>query len=222
MELSNLNADLSRRVVVGTTRSRWLASPAAGVWRRPLDRAGAESGRATSIVRYDAGASFAPHQHPGGEEILVLEGVFSDQHGDYPAGTYLLSPAGSSHAPSSRQGCILFVKLCQYPGPDRPRIVLDTNQMPWQPGPAPGIPVKPLYSQANYPERTWLAKWEPGARCGRHAHPGGEEVLVLEGTLEDERGRYPRGSWIRNPHLSEHEPFTREGCVIWVKTGGLY
>jgi len=69
------------------------------------------TGVATSIVRYSPGASYPAHSHPGGEEILVLEGTFADEHGRYPAGTYLRNPPGSTHHPYSPDGRVLFVKL---------------------------------------------------------------------------------------------------------------
>ncbi len=217
-----LNADLSKRVVLDTSSVQWAPSPQPGVWRRMLERAGAEAGRATSIVRYDPGAQFPPHQHPLGEEFFVLEGVFSDERGDYPAGTYVLNPPGSSHAPKSRRGCVLLVKLCQYAGPARRRVVLDTTRTEWRPGPAPGISVKELYSEPNHPEFVALLKWEPGTSYPRHEHPGGEEVFVLDGVLADEAGRYPRETWLRNPPMSAHTPSSAEGCVLLLKTGGLY
>jgi anti-sigma factor ChrR (cupin superfamily) len=221
MAISTLNADLSKRVVILTDTEQWVASPQPGVSRRPLDRHGAESGRATSIVRYEPGSSFPAHTHPEGEEFLVLEGVLQDESGVYPEGTYVLNPPGSRHAPSSPQGCVLFVKLCQYAGEGRPRIALDTRRMQWRPGPDPGVSVKPLYSDPARPETMALMKFEPGASMHRHAHPGGEEFLVLEGTLEDESGVYPRSTWVRNPRSSSHAPFSREGCVIYLRTGGL-
>src|SRR5690606_19921646 len=107
----NLNSDFRLRVVQHAADAPWAPSPLPGVTRRMLDRVGDEVARATSIVRYAAGSHFDAHGHPGGEEILVLEGVFSDEHGDYPAGTYLRNPPGSRHTPFSREGCTLFVKL---------------------------------------------------------------------------------------------------------------
>lgn len=98
----NLNNDFTTRVVQHAADATWTTSPLPGVTRRVLDRVGDEVARATSIVRYAAGSRFDAHGHPGGEEILVLDGVFSDEHGDYPAGTYPRNPPGSRHAPFSR------------------------------------------------------------------------------------------------------------------------
>ena len=54
-----------------------------------------------------------------------------------------------------------------------------------------------------------------------HRHFGGEEIFVLEGVFADEFGEYPAGTWLRSPHMSMHKPFSREGCLIFVKTGHL-
>lgn len=221
MAAGMLHTDLSERVVIDTRAVPWVASPEPGVWRRMLERAGAESGRATSIVRYEPGARFHSHRHPMGEEFFVLEGTFSDEHGDYPAGTYVLNPPDSSHGPFTRDGCVLFVKLCQYAGPGRKRIVVDSATKEWQPGTTPGISTKELYSDPRHPEHCALLRCDKGARLGNHRHPGGEEILVIEGVLADEAGRYPRGTWIRNPPGSAHEPYSPDGCVVLIKAGGV-
>jgi anti-sigma factor ChrR (cupin superfamily) len=221
MAVAMLHGDLDQRVVVDTNAVPWVESPEPGVLRRMLERVGAESGRATSIVRYHPGARFHFHRHPMGEEFFVLEGIFSDEHGEYPSGCYVLNPPDSAHAPWTRDGCLLFVKLCQYAGPGRERIVADGARMEWRQSEAPGIWAKELYFDSHYSERVALIRWERGARCPLHEHAGGEEILVLEGILADEAGRYLRGTWIRNPPGSAHEPYSPEGCVLLIKTGGV-
>lgn len=220
--LADVNADLTQRLVIKTGAMPWEPSPSGTVWRKPLYRQGGEFGPVTSLVRYAPGGSFPKHAHPEGEEILVLEGVFSDDQGDYPAGTFLMNPHGSRHAPRSAPGCTLFVRLRQYPGEDRPRLVEDTQDPAgWYRGLVEGLRVRPLYSQAGYPENVALVRWAPGARFQRHSHWGGEEILVLEGEFADEQGRYPEGTWLRSPHLSQHTPFSEVGCLIYVRVGGL-
>lgn len=214
-----IRADYTRRVVVRPNDSPWVASPAAGVERRPLDRIGGEVARATSLVRYAADSCFEAHTHGGGEELLVLAGVFADEHGDYPAGTYVRNPPGSTHAPRSAVGCTLFVKLQQFDGHDTARIVIDTRNAPWHPGLVAGLSVQPLHHHGG--EQVALVRWAPGTHFREHQHWGGEEILVLDGTFEDEHGRYPAGSWLRNPHGSRHTPFSTDGCTIYVKTGHL-
>ena len=214
----NLHDDYSQRVVLNHNDLPWVPSPEAGVQRRMLDRRGGEVARATSIVRYKAGAKFERHNHDLGEEIFVLEGVFSDETGDYPAGSYIMNPPGSSHAPYSETGCLLFVKL-RHLGPEQQhREVIDTTRTPWLQGLVPGLKVMPLMQQGT---GSTLVRWAPQTFFNPHRHFGGEEIFVVDGVFEDEHGRYPKGSWIRSPHMSQHQPFSREGCTIFVKTGHL-
>jgi len=214
-----LNADLTQRVQLDTAALPWLPSPMEGVERRMLDRRGAEVARATSIVRYAPGSRFERHSHGGGEEILVLEGTFSDEQGNYPAGSYLRNPVGSSHAPFSEAGCTLLVKLQQMHPADQRRLVIDTNSSTWLPGLVKGLEVMPLHGFGS--EHVALVRWAPGTRFQPHGHPGGEEILVLSGVFQDEHGTYPAVSWLRNPPGSVHRPWSEAGCTIWVKTGHL-
>ena len=214
----NLHADLTQRVVIHHPDLPWTPSPEPGVERRMLERVGEELAKATTVVRYQPGAKFQTHTHDLGEEILVLEGVFSDETGHYPAGSYLMNPPGSSHAPFSAQGCTLFVKL-RHLGPDQVvREVIDTTTAPWYQGMVPGLNVMPLMQQGS---GSTLVKWAPQTYFNPHRHYGGEEIFVVSGVFEDEHGRYPAGTWIRSPHMSLHQPFSKEGCVIFVKTGHL-
>lgn len=217
-----LNNDFSKRVVLGTAAMDWQASPSPSVWRKRLDLAGdQEASRVTSVVRFDADSAFHSHPHPDGEEILVLEGVFSDEGGDYPAGSFLLNPEGFEHAPFSREGCVLFVKLRQYPGKARRHIALDSGAAPWRPGPAEGVSAMALYGEDGYPETVELLAFTPGARIEGLAHPGGAEIFVIEGALEDEEGSYPAGSWLRLPPGSRHSPRSEAGCRLYLKRGHL-
>ncbi|RED51999.1 cupin domain-containing protein [Aestuariispira insulae] len=214
-----INADFSKRVAILPDQMQWEASPAGGVERIKLDRIGVESGHATSIVRFAPGAAFPEHEHPGGEEFYVLEGVFSDDSGDYPAGSYIRNPIGTRHSPHSKDGCTIFVKLWQFEDEDQTQLAIDSRASRWMPGLVEGLSVLPLHQFST--EHVALVRWEPGTVFMPHYHPGGEEILVLEGTLSDEKGDYPKGSWIRNPPGSHHAPFSHEGCLILVKTGHL-
>ncbi|MEE4217553.1 MAG: cupin domain-containing protein [Xanthomonadales bacterium] len=218
-ENKSLNMDRTLRVVIETAAMNWGKSPAAGVWRKKLEREGGESGQVSSVVRYEPGSRFAEHRHPLGEEIYVLEGVFADEHGEYPVGSYLRNPPGSSHAPFSETGCELLVKLDQFDPQDKQRTCIRTAASDWFPGLVPGLSVIPLHSFG--PENTALVRWAPGTYFNPHTHPGGEEIFVLDGTFEDEEGVYPQGTWLRNPRWSRHTPFSRNGCTIFVKTGFL-
>ena len=216
----NLNDDFSLRIVAPAADAVWTPSPLPGVERRMLDRVGDEVARATSLVRYAPGSRFDRHVHGGGEEILVLEGVFSDETGDHPAGSYLRHPPGSSHAPSSREGCLLFVKLQQFDPADTRSVRIDTRSAPWRRGLVPGLEVMPLHSHDGVD--TALVRWAPKTRFNPHTHPGGEEILVLDGVFNDEGGAYAAGTWLRSPRWSRHTPYTGpEGALIYVKVGHL-
>ncbi|MEH6550766.1 MAG: cupin domain-containing protein [Pseudomonadales bacterium] len=213
-----LNMDFSQRVVIDSTNEQWTASPMPGVDRKRLAREEAERGHATSIVRYAPGASFSAHDHPLGEEILVLEGTFSDETGDYKAGTYLRNPEGFRHAPFSEEGCVLLVKLHQFQNSDTAHVVIDTHNTEWLPGNG-NLQVMPLHAHEG--EQVALVKWPAGEKFQPHTHFGGEEIYVISGEFKDEFGSYPAGSWIRSPHLSQHNPYVEEDSVIWVKVGHL-
>ncbi len=214
-----INADFTKRAVMRPEDYSWKASPSAGVERMMLDRVGKEVARATTIVRFAPESSFEAHTHDGGEEYLVLEGVFSDESGDYPAGTYVRNPIGTSHKPHTREGCTIFVKLHQFAEDDTAHFHVDTTAAPFHPGSGEGLSVLPLHSAPG--ENVALVRWQPGTRFNHHSHWGGEEILVLEGVFQDEHGDYPAGTWLRSPHLSEHTPRSDEGCLIYVKTGHL-
>lgn len=216
----NLNEDFSIKAVVDTNKLFWAKSPSSGVERKYLDRIGHEVARATSLVRYSQNSSFAQHAHDGGEEILVLEGTFSDENGDHPAGTYLRNPPNSTHKPYSIDGCTIFVKLRQFHIDDCVAVRIDTTHATWYPGLASGLSVLPLHEFDGV--GTALVRWAPNTIFRPHVHPGGEEIFVIEGVFHDEYGAYPAGTWIRNPRFSKHGPFTKsEGALIYVKTGHL-
>jgi anti-sigma factor ChrR (cupin superfamily) len=180
---------------------------------------GGEKARSTSLVRYDPGVGFPEHVHPGGEEILVLTGAFEDEHGAYPAGTYVRNPMDFRHQLRCPQGCTLFVKVKHFHPGDTERVVVETHSGHWQPGQVSGLEVMPLSDFRG--EHTALVRWAPGTEFRSHRHWGGEEILVLAGTFSDEHGDYPAGTWLRNAHLSLHRPFSERGCTIFVKVGHL-
>lgn len=214
-----VHTDYRQRVVIRPGDVAWSASPEPGVTRQRLERDGDEVARATSIVRYAPGSRFAAHTHGGGEEILVLDGVFEDEFGAYPAGTYLRSPIGSRHTPFSTQGTTLLVKLWQFEPDDQALLRIDTRAAAMVPGAAPGMNVLLLHTFGD--ERVTLSRWLPGTRFRAHAHPRGEEIYVVEGVLSDEFGDYPAGTWLRSPPGSGHCPYSDQGCVFYMKIGHL-
>jgi len=216
-----LNADFSKRVVVLPDDYDWADAPADGVQRMMLDRVGGEVARATSLVRFAANATFPEHTHGAGEEFFVLEGAFGDEHEIYPAGTYVRNPAGTSHSPRvGGEGCLIFVKLRQFDDGDQAQFAIDTGNADFSESPVPGVQYTTLHKYEG--EHVALVRWAPDTHYAWHEHDGGEEVLVLEGAYYDKFGAYPAGSWIRSPHGSAHEAYTKEaGALIYVKTGHL-
>lgn len=214
-----IHADLSRRAVVHSEALAWQPSPLPGVERRMLERDGDEVARATSIVRYAPGSSFSPHSHGAGEEFLVLDGVFSDETGDFPAGMYVRNPPGSSHTPSSATGCTILVKLRQIPEQDRDyvrRNIRDSQQ--WR-GNGDSESILDLHRTEH--EYVRVVHWPENTELDAGTFPGGAEYFVLEGSFEDENGRYTRGSWLRLPAGSRHTVASRDGCTCYLKTGHL-
>jgi ChrR Cupin-like domain len=211
-----LNADFSRRIAVHAAQMDWVSSPMAGVDRRMLDRIGDEVARATSIVRYAPGSEFSRHTHGGGEEFLVLDGVFQDEHGEYPAGYYVRNPPTSSHTPGSTRGCTLFVKLWQFDPKDRTEIRLDTNTMQFTPDQQhPGVAIMPLFQDRW--ENVRLERWDPNARV-ELAVPCGMELLVLEGDFTEGGENFRTHSWLRLPASSQLTATAgMDGCQLWVK-----
>ncbi|MCW5705313.1 MAG: cupin domain-containing protein [Bradyrhizobium sp.] len=215
-----VNADFTRRVVIATDTLPWIASPQAGVERRLLDRIGGEVARATTLVRYAAGSAFPAHQHALGEEFLVLDGIFSDEHGDYPKGTYVRNPPGSRHAPRTEPGCTIMVKLRQMPPTETGRVVIDTSAARWADDTA-GLARLPLHAAAATGEQVALERLAPGGSVPDVDCPGGEEIFLLSGRLKDEYGNYGPGTWIRNPAGFRRSLSSPEGATYWVKRGHL-
>ena len=219
--MSSLNGDMSRPVVVDTNQMEWVASPTGTVLRKRLHLVGEpEAGQVTSLVRYLPGAEFPEHDHPEGEEILVLEGVFSDHRGDAGPGSHLLNPEGYRHAPFSKPGCLIFVKLRQYDGPGRPYRNTQTKAADWQPSSEAGIAVQVLFEEPWFPDVTRLERWDAGA-TSRRSLRGGGEYLVIDGGLEVDGSRHGPGAWFRLPPGATLDATSLEGCELYVKEGGV-
>ncbi len=214
-----LNADFSVRAVVHASRMAWTPSPMAGVDRRMLDRIGGEVARATSIVRYAPESRFSPHVHTGGEEFLVLDGVFQDEHGDVPAGSYIRNPPGSSHTPGSKLGCTIFVKLWQFDLADRTQVRLDTGKLAYAAVSGRSErSVMPLFEDSD--EAVAMERW-----AGSELHldaPGGLELLVLDGGFQEGGEMFSPLSWLRLPKGSATIVHVgAAGARVWIKRGHL-
>ena len=216
----NLHADMNQRAVVHAAQQAWVASPMPGVDRRMLHRVGEEVAQATSIVRYAPGSHFSAHTHSGGEEFVVLEGVFQDEQGDYPAGSYIRNPPQSRHIPGSHLGCTIFVKLWQFDPQDRSHVIVHTDQLARvNDAQRPGVRVSPLFMDAH--EDVRLEEWAPKSLI-ELALPKGGEFLLLQGDFSEGGEAFTKQSWLRLPPGSQLSAQTGEqGAKVWVKLGHL-
>ena len=213
-----IHADFSKTAVVVPRESDWVCSPESGVDRLMLDRIGEEVARATSIVRYLAGSAFPTHKHPKGEEFLVLDGVFSDESGDFPTGTYVRNPPGTGHAPHSEGGCRILVKLRQVEPDDLERVVIDTNDASaWTTVNAHESRLD-LYTFRS--ECVSMHRYVAGAEF-QFGAPGGAEMLIVSGALIYEGQSLPAESWLRLPDGKTASLLAMQDASIWVKTGHL-
>ncbi len=210
-----LHADFTQRVLIHTSDMDWTPSPMPGVDRRMLDRIGEEVARATSIVRYAPGSKFSAHRHDGGEEFIVLDGTFQDEHGDYPAGTYVRNPPTTAHTPGSDQGCTIFVKLWQFDPDDRTqfRVEMDSDLT------GDTVRSKVLHHDAR--ETVRFISMVPDATLAE-IPSGGAEILMIAGSATECGDRLNKGTWLRLP---EGAPISLtaggEGAKLWIKTGHL-
>lgn len=214
-----LNADFTKRAVVHGQKTEWIPSPMKGVDRRMLDRIGDEVARATSIVRYAPGSAFSAHTHTGGEEFLVLDGVFQDDYGDFPAGTYVRNPPTTSHTPASEGGCTIFVKLWQFDPDDRNQFHVDTESGDYVADGREGVTVLKLHKDDR--EEVVMERWAPGAKVTLTAE-GGMEVLTIKGGFAEGGEDFEVQSWLRLPEGAVTEAIAGpEGAQVWIKRGHL-
>jgi hypothetical protein len=214
-----IHAALSERASERIDDLPWRPSPDGSVDRRMLDRDGNEVARATSIVRYPEGSRFPTHLHGGGEEFLVLEGIFSDEHGDYPNGSYVRNPPGSGHAPYSDGGCIIFVKLQQFEESDSKQFVVNSGDRPWINGPHPGWSHQLLHRHCS--EEVMLVSIGSGSPGVEIRWQRGAEFLILDGEFADAQGRYASNTWLRLPAGSRQRLVATSGARFYLKTGHL-
>ncbi len=215
-----INADFTARALVHSEAIDWQTSPMPGVERRMLDRLGGEVARATTIVRFAKGSKFSAHTHTGGEEFIVLEGVFQDEHGDFPAGSYIRNPPTTSHTPGSDAGCVIFVKLWQFDMDDRTQVMMDMNKnASVDAAGRDGVAVMPLFKDTD--EAVTMETWGSGAKVEMDLPKGGE-FLVLDGGFSEGGDDLHKHSWLRLPVGASFKAVAGDqGAKVWIKTGHL-
>lgn len=218
MQELQLNADHSVPAIARASLLPWVPSPQPGVERRMLERSGGEVAVATSIVRYAAGSRFSAHEHGLGEEFLVLEGVFSDESGDYPAGSYVRNPPGSRHAPHSDGGCVIFVKLRQMAADDKTHVVVPPAKRKWQSTGSRGHERALLYAARD--EFVTLDRLEPNAVLDAPRAAAETEMLVVDGSvhrLAEKESALDRWTWMRTPGSAPAVRASTSGALLWFK-----
>lgn len=212
-----LNVNFGVAVVMETEKLPWQSSPVEGVMRKRLELVGRSQPRLTTLVKFDPGSSFNRHGHDGGEEFLVLEGVFSDASGDYPAGYYLRNPPGTEHAPFTREGCVILVKLRQFQAGDEHQLAVNTTDIwaRWRATTDPGVTQLPLHEYAA--ERVRLLKFNPQCWLTAICYDQGVEIFIWEGALSIDEVDYPQGSWLRFPPGCKVRITAPTGAKIYMK-----
>jgi anti-sigma factor ChrR (cupin superfamily) len=217
-----INSDRSKIAIVHGTQLPWSLSPEQGIERRMLERVGDEVALATSIVRYEPNTRFGAHTHDFGEEFLVLEGTFADEHGAYPAGTYVRNPPGSTHAPYSIEGCTILVKLRQMVNDEAEYIRNFSHHRHWNIDAVPGIGRAQLYT--NNRLRVELARMQAGSNIPMRHHERGEELFVVEGSVQwcgESPITLDKWSWLRHPGDNHCAILSQTDSVLWIKRGHL-
>lgn len=204
-----MNDNYETRVLINTNDLEWENTQNKGIYKKLLSKKEDEE---TSILKIEESSKLNNNSKINSVEIFVLEGIYKNEFGEFKSGTYLNLPNENEAFISSNTGCVIFRKENCDKGVEN--IIIDTNSTPWLKGQG-NLEVMPLYTQ------TALVKWPQNERFIPHKHWGGEEIFVLKGRFMDEHGIYPKGSWIRSPHLSTHFPFVEEETIIFVKTGHL-
>ena len=192
-----LNEGMGEFAFMDCAKLIWSLSPAKGVERKRLELIGEVQPELTTLVRFQPGSRFDAHTHDGGEEFMVLEGIFSDVSGDYGAGSYVRNPPGTRHAPFTEPGCTLFVKLRQFQTGDQRQFSIDTNKsVEWETL-AEGTRVQQLHQFED--EEVYLVDLEPGARFFASRNRRGAELFVLGGSISLMGQSGDAHAWYRIP-----------------------
>jgi anti-sigma factor ChrR (cupin superfamily) len=214
-----INDDFALPVIVHGSCQAWTPSPAPGVERRMLFRIGEEKARATSLVRYAPGSSFARHVHAGGEEFLVLEGTFQDGEGDYPAGTYVRNSPGTAHSPAAKDGATIFVRLWQFREDDRVQVVRRPGEGQPESPRAGGETAFILFADDH--EEVRLEQWRAQSDV-LVQNSEGLELLLVAGSLLVSGEEIAAQGWVRLPAGTDFvAKVGPEGATIWVKLAPL-
>lgn len=208
--MQNINIEYKKTIYIEDDNLQWQEDKELEIDKKIFTK---DENKETALIKIDKNSKLENSTQKNSVEIFVLDGVYSNELGDFEKGSYLKLPNEDESRVFSNEGCEIFRKV-NYPQIKEEKIVIDTEKSFWHQGQG-NLQVMPLS------EQTALVKWPENEIFIPHTHWGGEEILVLSGIFIDEHGIYKKGTWIRNPHLSSHHPFVKEETVILVKTGHL-
>ncbi|MEM1368423.1 MAG: cupin domain-containing protein, partial [Cyanobacteria bacterium P01_H01_bin.15] len=213
------HTDLAQRVVVRPQSLTWHQTDYPGIRFGCFEsNPDLQDHPVTMLTQFEPGGFFPRHGHPGGEEVLVLEGQFEDETGVHGPGTFMLNPEGFNHRPYSAKGCLTFVKLRQHGGETRKQIKTNIFQADWQPTAHPRISRQFLYEQPNYTEKVWTERWDACTHLTTVTESLVKEIYIVKGNYGDAQGSYPQGTWLRYPPHLPYQPFSESGCLLYIKT----
>ena len=153
-----------------------------------------------------------------GIELLIIEGCCEDDEQVYSQGYYLRLPDGPDTSLIAKTDCILFIKYNQFLDGDNGCRTIDTRITDhWLPGPADGIEIRPLHVYDT--ESIMLLRWNHAAEFRPKLNPRGEEILVVNGLLQNRDHLYRQFSWIRNPIEDWRKWHGNTGTLAYYKSG---
>ncbi|RXJ74625.1 cupin [Veronia nyctiphanis] len=215
------NMLFEQRVVIKTESLPWQADSLSGVYYKPLAYEKNTRGHDTRFVRVAPGTEI-DCVGSAGEEILVVNGecrfLVDDKTLNARQGCYLRVPHGKSFKLMTHSGCLFLEKRNQFCATDSKTVFTDMALSTWTE--AQGN-LRMLTLHEFNGEQVALIQWPAGQHFFSISHFCGEEVFVLSGEYRDEFGRYPAGTWMRNPHMFEYNPFCQEDTLLWIKVGHL-
>jgi len=246
-EMNPVNDNFNHRVVSLPEHAQWLPTQLSGIEMRVLEYLPGATPRLTAQLRLNP--EFSPAQLGDNPdlEMLIQRGELESDAGVYPEGLYLRLPvtgdkqlqnltlhctkdpaitrnrissgvSGKDLTIVEPEPALLYLAAGQMLTSDSEQRRLDTrDETHWLPGPTPGTEVLPLHGHGT--GNVMLIRWSATAAFRPGLDPMGDEVLVLSGMLQDANGRYPAGSWIRNPVETWQSWGANAGTVVYYKNG---
>jgi anti-sigma factor ChrR (cupin superfamily) len=218
-----VNADCTKLVIVPPDKMIWESTGVNGVSQMVLERINHSNlGRETALLRLDPGSELPPEVQDARLELFVVEGSFSDGHAEYGPRTFVMNPVGTTYKASSKDGCVLYVKRLKGFSSDVERVATDIETADWEPFGHRVAEVVHFYRDAARNVTARVGRVFPNAQVMEHDHPGGEEVLILDGVFKDQFGDGTPGTWLRYPIGLAHAPYTGdEGALIYIRDGDV-